>query len=98
MQDMKTAAYVLLLRWLWLQQTASDQPWKDLDLSFGCDPVVAAMFQNSIDVVIGDGNIALFLCDRWNAGNSPCVAEPDLCKLIKPRVAKLQTVAQALLD
>ncbi|KAF8674304.1 hypothetical protein HU200_048128 [Digitaria exilis] len=58
-QDMKIAAYSLRLRWLWLKRTDRNRPWKDLELAFGNDPVVAIMFQNSVDIQLGDGALAL---------------------------------------
>nr|CAB3472218.1 unnamed protein product [Digitaria exilis] len=94
--DMKIAAYSLRLRWLWLKRTDRNRPWKDLELAFGNDPVVAAMFQNSVDIQLGDGALALFWTDRWHGASSPCIAAADLCKLIKPATAKKRTVAQAL--
>lgn len=97
-QDMKIAAYALRLRWLWLQRTDADRPWRDLDLAFGSDPVVSMMFQNSVDVQLGDGHLALFWTDRWNGPSSPAVMAPDLCKLIRASTRKLRTVAQALLN
>ncbi|KAF8721862.1 hypothetical protein HU200_022806 [Digitaria exilis] len=93
---MKTAAYALRLRWLWLQRTDANRPCRDLDLAFGQDPVVASMFQNSIDINLGDGHLALFWNDRWNGANSPYLIAPDLCKILRPKVVKNRTVAQAL--
>ncbi|KAF8731380.1 hypothetical protein HU200_016438 [Digitaria exilis] len=53
--DLQLAAYSLRLRWLWLKRTDANRPWRDLDLSFGEDPLVAAMFQSSVDIHLGDG-------------------------------------------
>ncbi|KAF8693517.1 hypothetical protein HU200_038915 [Digitaria exilis] len=54
------------------------------------------MFQNSMDIQLGDGALALFWTDRWHGASSPCIAATDLCKLIKLATAKTRTVAQAL--
>lgn len=94
--DMRVAAYSLRLRWLWLKRTDANRPWKDLELTFGNDPMVASMFQTSVDIQLGDGALALFWTDRWNSTNSPCLAATDLCKLVKPSTAKRRTVAEAL--
>ncbi|KAF8718683.1 hypothetical protein HU200_024983 [Digitaria exilis] len=59
-QDLQLAAYSLRLRWLWLKRTDANRPWRDLDLSFGKDPLVAAMFQSLVDIHLGDGALALF--------------------------------------
>lgn len=40
------------------------------------------MFQNSIDIKLGDGHLALFWTDRWNGGDSPCIAALDLCRFV----------------
>lgn len=45
---------------------------------------------------MGDGNLALFWKDRWNDGVSPCDIAPDLCRLIRPKIAKTRTVAEAI--
>ncbi|KAF8691212.1 hypothetical protein HU200_040332 [Digitaria exilis] len=54
------------------------------------------MFRHSIDITIGDGQLALFWSDRWNGSDSPCVAAPDLCKLVMASTKKKRSVAQAL--
>lgn len=95
-QDFKFAAYALRLRWLWLQRTDASRPWHDLDLAFGRDHPVTTMFTHSTDINLGDGHLALFWNDRWLGSNSPCLIAPDLCKVVKPRVLKSRTVAQAL--
>lgn len=52
-QDLKIATYALRLRLLWLQRTVEGRPWRDLDLAFGSDQVVAAMSKNSIYINLG---------------------------------------------
>ena len=46
--DLRLAAYALRLRWVWLKRTDADRPWKNLDLDFGNDPIVQAMFQSPL--------------------------------------------------
>lgn len=94
--DLKFAAYALRLRWLWLQRTDQNRPWRDLELAFGADRAVSSMFHNSVDIELGDGQLSLFWADRWNGGNSPCVIAPDLCSQIRPGIRGSRTVAQAL--
>ncbi|KAF8733041.1 hypothetical protein HU200_015400 [Digitaria exilis] len=84
--DLRVAALALRLRWLWLKRTDANRPWRNLDLAFGEDPVVAAMFMASVDIQLGDGSLALFWAERWM----------DLCKLIRSSTTKQRTVAQAL--
>lgn len=94
--DLRIAAYGLRLRWLWLQRTDLNRPWAELDLAFGKDPMIHSMFVTSIEVEVGDGNLALFWEDRWCEGESPVIAAPDLCRLVWPATRKNRTVAQAL--
>lgn len=94
--DLKVAAHALRLRWLWLQRTDQNRPWRDLELAFGADRAVSSMFHNSVDIELGDGQLSLFWADRWNGGNSPCVIAPDLCSQIRPGIRGSRTVAQAL--
>jgi len=56
------------------------------------------MFNASIVIELGDGNLSLFWSDHWLGHNSPCLIAPELCKLIKPRTRNTRTVAAALLD
>ena len=46
--DLRLACYALRLRWMWLKRTDVRRPWKDLDLNFGADQSVQAMFSASI--------------------------------------------------
>ncbi|CAN6359861.1 unnamed protein product [Urochloa humidicola] len=56
------------------------------------------MFRASIDVRLGDGRLALFWSDYWLGTDSPCIVAPELCKLVRPRVVRLRTVRDALVD
>lgn len=96
--DLRIASFALRMRWLWLKRTDANRPWKHLEIEFGNDSVVQQMFQASIDVQLGDGNLALFWTDKWNGPLSPCVIAPDLCKLIRSRTRKRRTVAKAVQD
>jgi hypothetical protein len=96
--DLRYAAFTLRMRWLWFQRTDSNRPWKGLTLDFGTDSVVRQLFQASIKVSLGDGNLALFWLDCWNGGNSPCSAAPALCSIVKTCFRYRRTVAAALRD
>ncbi|KAF8732743.1 hypothetical protein HU200_015079 [Digitaria exilis] len=54
------------------------------------------MFNNSIEVSLGNWHLALFWMDRWLGSASPKSTAPELCKLIKPAIKRSMTVAQAL--
>jgi len=96
--DLRLAAYALRLRWLWLKRTDTNRPWKNLELDFGKDTVVQAMFNASTVFELGDGNLALFWSDHWLGQKSPCLLAPELCKLIKPKMRKTRTVATAMVE
>ena len=98
MVDLRLAAYALHLRWFWLKRTDANKPWKNLELDFGKDSVVQAMFNASIVIELGDGNLTLFWSDHWLRNNSPCLLAPELCKLIKPKLWNTRTVAAAMVD
>nr|CAB3469344.1 unnamed protein product [Digitaria exilis] len=89
--DLRIAAYALRLRWFWLQRTDSTRPWHGLDLEFGEDRVVREMFNNSIEVSLGNWHLALFWMDRWLGSASPKSTAPELCKLIKPAIKRSMT-------
>ena len=88
--DLRTAAYALRLRWLWLKRIEANRPWKNLELDFGKDAIVQVIFKASIDVELGDGNLAFFWSDLWLGKNSTSLIAPHLCKLIRPRSSELE--------
>ena len=83
---------------MWLRRTDANRPGKNLYVDFGKDSVLQAMFNASIVIELGDGNLSLFWSDHWLGHNSPCLIAPELCKLIKPRTRNTRTVDAALLD
>lgn len=94
--DLRLASFALRLRWLWMQKTDADRPWKRMQLDFGKDPTLCQMFQASIDIQLGVRNLSLFWIDKWYGDSSLCTMAPDLCTLIRPAVRNARTVAQAL--
>lgn len=54
------------------------------------------MFQSSIEVQLGDGQLALFWLDRWLGSDSPCIVAPDLCTTVRARNRNRRTVKEAL--
>ena len=60
--NLELFGYALRLRWLWLQKTDTSRPWPHLPVKH--DPIVAAMFDASISVQLGDGSSVLFWQDR----------------------------------
>nr|XP_034570085.1 uncharacterized protein LOC117834663 [Setaria viridis] len=96
--DLRIASFALRLGWLWLKRTDPNRPWRHLNTDFEQDVVLQQMFQTSISVQLGDGNLALFWLDNWLGQNSPCVLAPDLCNMVRPRIRKTRTVADALQD
>lgn len=54
------------------------------------------MFHASIQVQLGDGNLALFWTDRWNNNSSPCTIAPNLCNTVRRRTRNRRLVAEAL--
>lgn len=96
--DLRITSNALRLRWLWLKRTDAARPWRTLELDFGSDRAVQDMFQASIDVLLGDGCLALLWADRWCSSSSPCILAPDLCALMRPRERNRRTVVQATHD
>lgn len=66
-----------------------------MQIDFQHDRTLQQMFQASIEQ-LGDGHLALFWSDRWHRDSSPCILAPHLCKLIRPKIRRRHTVAQAL--
>ncbi|CAO2188085.1 unnamed protein product [Urochloa humidicola] len=58
--DLRLAAFALRLHWLWLQRMDPARPWRQLELDFGSDKAVQEMFWASMEIKLGDGQLALF--------------------------------------
>ena len=84
--DMQLFGYALRMRWLWLRRVEGNQSWQELPTKE--EPIVQAMFQESIYIELGDGNMALFWSDRWLHGQSLLDLAPCLCNVIDNRVRK----------
>lgn len=61
--------FALRLVWLWQKRAYAAKPWADLVDSI--EPQVAAMFQASISMLVGNGQSTLSWTDKWIAGGSP---------------------------
>jgi hypothetical protein len=83
--DLCYAAFALRLRWLWFKRMDNNRPWKQLELDFGRDSPIQQFFQSSVEVILGDRNLALFWQDQWNGANSSCVIVPTLYNIVCPR-------------
>ena len=92
--DLQRFGYALRMRWLWLKRAEGNRSWQDLPTKE--EPIVQAMFQESIYFELGDGNMALFWSDRWLQGQSLLDVAPCLCNAVDTRVRKRRTVAHAL--
>lgn len=92
--DLHTAGLALKLRWLWLKRTDRNRPWSALPLE--CKKEVQAMFDASIEIMVGDGNDTCFWTDQWLNGSSILLLAPDLCQTVGKRVLKRRTVREAL--
>lgn len=55
--------HALQARWLWLQRTDDQRPWKDLDISVSEE--ARGIYQAAVQAHLGNGNDILFWEDRW---------------------------------
>jgi hypothetical protein len=92
--DIERTGLALRLRWLWLTRTDSRRAWRDLDLQFSAEE--RAIFFASTNMVIGNGQQALFWEDRWIDGRAAREIAPALFDCIPKRRRKIRTVAQGL--
>lgn len=61
--DLRITGFALRLRWEWLKRTQGSAAWSLLPSKV--EKAVAAMFDGSVFVVVGDGRSASFWCDSW---------------------------------
>lgn len=92
--DLQVAAQALHIRWLWLQKTDENRPWTGLDIE--CDDKVQAMFDASIQIILGDGRRVKFWSDRWLNGFSVQDIVPDLCQAVSTNTRRNRTTQQAM--
>lgn len=90
---LRIAGLTLRLRWLWLKRTDPARPWAALPLEV--EKEAQAMFDDSIQIDIGDGSSTMFWTDRWLNGTSIQLMPPDLCRAVNRRALK-RTVREAL--
>jgi hypothetical protein len=81
-------------RWVWLQKTEATKPWAGLDLHVGPDSW--ALFNASVEVVVGNGRASLFWEDPWLAGLTAKAIAPALMKLVKPALRKRRSIREGL--
>lgn len=95
--NFRLTGYALQLRWLWLQRTAEERAWAELNLKI--DPMVRAFFEAPVQVQIGNGKgqRTLFWADRWLQGQPLFDLAPGV-NAVPPRIRKRRTVAEALQD
>jgi len=89
--NLETFGWALRIWWLWVQKTT--RPWAGLPIKVPRN--AQALFDVVVDHVIGNGESTRFWSDWWLWYDIAELA-PNLIQLIPKRVAKCQTVAQAL--
>ncbi|KAM0834255.1 hypothetical protein ACQ4PT_063760 [Festuca glaucescens] len=92
--DLRRMNTALRSRWIWFQKTEATKPWSGLDLQVGPDSW--ALFNASVQIVVGDGKSVLFWEDPWIAGLTASAIAPELIKLVKPAVRKRRSVRDGL--
>lgn len=87
--------FALRLRWEWLRRAQPDNIWARLPSK--TEKIVAAMFEASVNVVLGDGASARFWLDSWLPGGPLCHSAPHLFAAVSAR-RRSRTVREALMD
>lgn len=62
-QNLQWLNHALQARWLWLQQTNLQRPWRDLEITVSEE--ATAIYQAATVTNLGNGENALFWQDRW---------------------------------
>jgi hypothetical protein len=92
--DMEVMGWALSMRWLWLKKTQPTRPWAALEVQV--HPKAVAMFDISVQAVVGDGATILFWTDKWIQGKSIADLVPELVAEVPRRFLKQHTVQEAL--
>ncbi|XP_051190649.1 uncharacterized protein [Lolium perenne] len=75
-------------------KTEATKPWAGLNLHVGPDSW--ALFNASVEVVVGNGRASLFWEDPWLAGLTAGAIAPALMKLVKPAFRKRRSIREGL--
>lgn len=91
--DLRLMGYALRLRWEWLRRTDGDAFWASLPCK--TEKTVAAMFDASVTVQVGDGATARFWYDSWLPEGPLYISAPNLFQAVGVR-RRRRTVREAL--
>jgi hypothetical protein len=92
--DMEVMGWALSMRWLWLKKIQPTRPWAAFEVQV--HPKAVAMFDFSVQAVVGDGATILFWMDKWIQGKSIADLVPELVAAVPRRFLKQRTVQEAL--
>jgi hypothetical protein len=87
--DMEVMRWALSMRWLWLKKTQPTRPWAAFEVQV--HPKAVAMFDISVQAVVGDGATILFWMDKWIQGKSIADLVPELVAVVPRRFLKQRT-------
>ncbi|WVZ95337.1 hypothetical protein U9M48_041118 [Paspalum notatum var. saurae] len=93
--DLHLLGMALRVRWLWLQRTDHSKVWAHLPQ--GLDKNVRDLFRAGTEVILGDGNLALFWEDNWLDGMALDVLAPNLVPAVPPRFRR-RSVREGILN
>lgn len=81
--DLRVMGYALRLQWEWLRRFNPDTIWASLPSR--PEKNVAAMFNSSVTVKVGDGTSARFWKDSWLPDGPLCRTAPNLFRAVAAR-------------
>jgi hypothetical protein len=83
----------LRIHWLWAEKTDPSRPWAGLPVQV--PRKAQALFNITVDAIVGNGEKIWFWTDRWLDGHTLVKLAPNLFNAVPKRTDK-RTVAQAL--
>lgn len=92
--NLEVMGWSLNLRWLWLKKTQPERPWAFLDVQV--HPNAAALFDASVQSVVGSGTDTKFWTDRWLHGKRIADWAPSLFAAVNKKAVRSRTVQEAI--
>jgi hypothetical protein len=94
LKDLRLQGLALRVRWEWLSRTDPNRPWQSLPMA--TDKKAQEIFDQMVQITVGDGSRVLFWRDKWIQGRAAVDIAPSIAQKVSTRCRNSRMVAQGL--